>query len=309
MNSKKTAFLFPGTGVKPYGNEQDIIEKHTEVFQPLFLKVRDITGFYPDLPSFEPDSNSNGYSSELNSQLFTYCFGTGMFRLFEKYRILPCISAGYSMGVYTVLHTSKAVSFDTGIELIIRAFDIVGKETGDQDIGMCAVIGLSLKEIQRIAKSYETVLRINSNNSSCHVICGLDKELSDFSKECFSAEAIDVLTLEVTYPYHHSTLIPESGRVFRRELDSFEFKDPETPVLSTLNQQVIHDKSTLKSFIANHLSNPINWVKSLSSLYQMGYNSFVECGHGVSLTQNARFMDEYKPGWINIKNFQSRVLS
>src|SRR6056297_2308161 len=104
MNKDKTAFLFPGAGVKPYGNEQEIIEKHPSWFLQLFKRAEEITGLKKISPSPVFDTKAAPSLNQLKSQVFTYCFGTGVFNLLINNGFSPDITMGYSMGIYTAIH-------------------------------------------------------------------------------------------------------------------------------------------------------------------------------------------------------------
>ena len=66
---------------------------------------------------------------------------------------------------------------------------------------------------------------------------------------------------------------------------------------------LLTDPAALKDFTAANLSTPIHWQRVVETLVRSGVDLVFECGHGVSLTQNARFLQS-APRHANVRNWR-----
>ena len=305
VSETKIAFTFPGVGVELCGHEKTLYTKYQSIFDPFFrqgseLAKTDLTRFLFSEPPERID--------ELENQFFIYCFSVGTYEVFAQKKLIPEICAGYSFGIYAALYAAGILTFSGGLAILHKAFSAINETCGDKEIRMSAVVGLSIKDISKILEkeNFITIYRINTNNEFCHILCGASEEMRVFDRKAIEAEAISVAALDVNHPYHHPQFSKKAGLSLRAFLDTVKWHTPQCPVVSTIDQKLLRETDELKQYVADHLATPINWHRSVECLYAMGFNRIIECGPGLSLTQNARFI----PGiakWINCKNIDSRV--
>lgn len=300
-----TAFTFPGIGIELCGEESALFNRYRSIYSPVFEEGSDLAGTNLAHALL---SGSVDKLDEWKSQVFIYCFSIGTFHVLTENGIIPAITAGYSFGIYAALYASKAVTFTEGFEILKRAYSAIHDTRPEKEVRVCAVIGLSIVDISNILqrKNFQTIHQINANNEFCHLLCGEKKEIDLFKDEAFSVDAINAVILQVTHPYHHPLFSEHAGELLGKFLDTIEWKIPQFPFASTLDQKLLTTVDELKIFTANHLSTPINWYKTVEFLYSQGTTQLIECGPGISLTQNARFIDG-KVTWINAKNIKTRL--
>ena len=172
--------------------------------------------------------------------------------------------------------------------------------------GISAIIGLSLQDTTAILEKecLRSICRINSNNEYCHIFCGEKEELEHFNQQAMEADAINAITLDASLPYHHPQLSDNIKDPFSDFLKSISWRSAQYPLISTLDQRLLSEPDELIQFTADHLCSPINWSKTVERLYDKGCTQFYECGPGISLTQNARFIAG-KAKWINTQNIEA----
>jgi [acyl-carrier-protein] S-malonyltransferase len=105
------------------------------------------------------------------------------------------------------------------------------------------------------------------------------------AREAYSAEL-----LEVDIAYHHPILLGEVSSKFKEFIHGLEWTTPACPVVSSIDQTFLRTASELQDFAARNLTTPINWKNVVTAMEQAGITHIVECGPGVSLTQNGRFI-------------------
>lgn len=304
-DKNKTAFTFPGVGIELSGSEPAFYERYKSIYAPFFEKGSEWakTDLTKSLTSSSIDK-----LDEWQSQIFIYCFSVGTFHVLKENRITPDITAGYSFGIYAALYASGVISFSDGFDILKRAYSAIDESRPKQEVGVCATVGLSLEEVSGIIENsgFQTIQRINTNNEFCHLLCGNREEINPFQDKASAADAISVSTLNISHPYHHPLFSEKAKTSLRDFIDTLQWNTPECSLLSTIDQTLLTTADTLKQFTADHLATPINWHKTVELLYSKVYSRLIECGPGVSLTQNARFISG-KAQWINTRNIQNRL--
>ena len=306
-NNYKTAFVFPGIGVKLSGYEREIYNRYKSIYSPLLSKGSEKTGI-----NLEDILNVNSVHDldELSQQIFIFCFSAGTFRVLSEKNIQPSISAGYSFGIYNALYASNGFSFNDGIVLLSNAFSCIKKVclSLGKNIHTSVIIGLPIDIIESLLQqdNYSSVAHINSNNEICHIISGNREEMLDFNNAVRKEGALNVVDLDTTQPYHHPKFSGKSYTMFQPYINTITWNEPVFPIISTINQKILTTADELKSFVADHLISPINLYKTSEYLCDNYFDPIIECGPGISLTQNGRFIPN-KARWINIKNCSKQL--
>ncbi len=304
-DNKKIAFVFPGIGVELTDREPALYIKYKSMYTPFFEEGSALAN--ADLA----DALLSGTIAQLGereSQLFIYCFSCGTFQVYAQKKLLPDLVAGYSFGIYTALYAAKVISFSEGLAVLDRAYSLMAGLEQTNETGINAIIGLALPDLENLLEEtgLQTLYRINSNNEYCHIFCGNKAELALFNRQALKADAINAVTLDVSLPYHHPVLSYTVKEPFTQFITSYIWQTPGCPMLSTLDQNLLTTPEELMQFTADHLHTPINWYKTVKRIYAEKCTHIIECGPGISLTQNARFVSG-NAQWINCKNSESRL--
>ncbi len=304
MIKTNMVFAFPGAGIEIKGFEKLFFSRHREIMMPFLAEASEF--IKTDLVNCLETDNQKLLDDRIN-QFFVYSFSTGAAAVFSK-ELSPGVTAGYSFGAYAALCVSGAVDFSSGLKIVEGAYNCMMEICREINSGMCAVIGLSEDTIDMIIKdnNLSDLCIVNSNSDTCKIIAGSKKEITIFYKYAEKHDVLNTITLNVDFPYHHPSLknrIPESFKYFLRELP---WRNGNIPFISSINQKPIIKKEDLSAFVIEQLYTPINWEKVINSLKDMDIKVLIECGPGISLTQNGRFIDN-KPAYVNLKNSKRKL--
>jgi [acyl-carrier-protein] S-malonyltransferase len=296
----KLAVAFPGVGVKLCGHELEFYSRHRALFDRFFLEAGNAAG--ADLAR-ELAAGSFGHSDRRIDHVFTYAFSCGMYRLCAGDGIAPDLMAGYSFGIYAALYASGALSFGEGLAALDEACRLMGQACAGRDYTMAITIGLSAGEIDAILSdgSYDQLCMVNSNNDTCKVFAGPRRSLETFVTEARRHEAIEARLLNVSVPYHHPRLLEGVSTAFHAFLKLLHWHQPSCPIVSTIDQGLLTTADELLDFTARNLAAPLNWQRVVSALHRAGVVRVVECGAGISLAQNGRFMP-FHLEYVTVKN-------
>jgi [acyl-carrier-protein] S-malonyltransferase len=157
---------------------------------------------------------------------------------------------------------------------------------------MGIVVGLDQDELQSIIanEGLATVVKTNTNHELCHVFSGSADEIALFLRCAEKAGAFKFERLEVDIPYHHPELLASAPADLRKTFEGEPWSTAEFPVVSTIDGCLLKEPEPIRDFVAKHLATPISWQRAVQTLSDLGVTDMHECGPGISLTQNGRFL-------------------
>ena len=236
--------------------------------------------------------NRIGSLDERSSQFFTFAFSHGIAQVHITAGIKPAVLAGYSLGIYAAISISGALAFNECCGMVGMAFDIMKKHCRGGEFAMGAVVGLSHAETQRLCTSgkYPSVCHTNTNNETCGVFSGKKDEIGKFFEDAVAQGALSTVLFNVTIPYHHPQYLSEASHEFLKTIQGLSWRDAGIPVISSIDQKPLVKSGELVDFIANSLASPVHWHHVVQAIAAMGAATLYECGPGISLSQNGRFI-------------------
>jgi [acyl-carrier-protein] S-malonyltransferase len=299
----KSAFIFPAF---PHEYPADPFKGFPDMEEIFYFYLKEAAECIdPDLSGFNFITN-NFLDSEVKTQYLTYIHSCTLSEYFKRNGLSPFFSAGYSMGIYASLCHSGAISFTDGLWLIRSAYDAIKLITGDEEFGMCSIIGLSREDIMEIIRSVSSEAVISNQNSGfAFVLSGRLSEIHELINKAKTEGALHTHLLKVNLPYH-STFLNETRKVFREMIKPVIFRKADTGIISLIDRRIMNEPADLKKEVTENLFSPLNWYKTQLELAKLGVNVFVECGLGDGLAKNARFIEgDYK--FYSALDFMKRI--
>ncbi|MEJ2544236.1 MAG: hypothetical protein P8Y99_09230 [Calditrichaceae bacterium] len=126
---------------------------------------------------------------------------------------------------------------------------------------MSAIVGLTEVEIIKVidAEGLNSIELANTLSETCTIYSGNKSELGKLHRAAEAENCISVVSLDVDIPYHHCQLLVEATEQFAEFLDTIEWNESSIPVISSITQELLFDTASIKNFIAQNLSQSINW--------------------------------------------------
>jgi len=196
--------------------------------------------------------------------------------------------AGHSLGEYTALVASGALSFEEGLRLV-RERGRLMKEAGRRNPGgMVAVIGLdptTIDEVCRsVAQSKGLCLRIaNHNSPQQYVVAGHKEALEEAVPLLKAKGAKRVVPLAVTGAFH-TELMSQAVEGLKKALAEVEIRKPHTPVVANTTARPLEEPEEIREELINQLERPVLWKDSVEFMARNGVDTFVEVGPKKVLT-------------------------
>lgn len=289
MNSQFTSFIFPAFVSEYIGNEIKIVRDLSDDFDT-FLDII-VSKFFTEFSGFSL-TDRQFTENELFSQVGSYLFGCSITAGLKKKGLIPNIVAGNSMGLYAALYCAGVVNFEDGLLLLTKAYEHIQHETKDHDMGMGAIVGLDLNDIEEIVnQSNDEISVANKNGKHSYLISG-EKNGVEFALELARNEgALFTSTVLVNNPYHTGFLKNAAFQFGHFSDQHIVLKNPEYSIVSSVDQLELKTALQIRDELVKNIYKPINWYASMVSMIDIGTSCFVECGAGNSLTKLARFID------------------
>jgi len=197
----------------------------------------------------------------------------------------PAFLAGHSLGEYSALHASGAVTAENCMALVARRGELMEREGGEHPGGMRAVLGLTVDEIDMLLEDYSgtgIVVVANHNSEKQVVVSGNMEGLDGFSDAC-SEKGAKVIPLNVSVA-NHSPLVAGAVEDFAGFMGEIDFSRPSVPVVFNVTANVENDPGTIRSIMARQIASRVRWLESVTKMLDEGVEVFVEVGPKKVLT-------------------------
>lgn len=300
----KIGFLFPGQGSQSVGMGKDIYDKY-EMVKSIYHKVKEITGI--DIAEVSFDGPEEKLNETKYTQLAILTMSLAILEVLKKEGIQADISAGLSLGEYSALIYSGAISFEDGVKIVKQRGQYMQELAPKGDWQMAAVLGMSDEDVEKICKRVTTgfVVPANYNCNGQVVISGEKQGVESAEILAKEAGAKRVVPLKTAGPFHTSKLI-DASNALREELENIDIQDFKTKVVKNIDGTIYTSKDNVKDILAKHIISPVKFSKTLETMVQEGIDTFIEIGPGKSLSGFAKKIDTDKQiNIFNINNVQT----
>lgn len=276
------AFLFPGQGAQTPGMGKDLYDKYDEI-KKLYEDVKNITGV--DVAKLTFDSSEEELSQTKNTQIAILVMSLGILKVLKENEIKADYAAGLSLGEYTALMYGNAFSFEDGIKIVKKRGELMQEYVPEGKWLMAAILGLDDDKVEEVCKSVTSgfVTPANYNCVGQIVVSGDEKGIAELEEKAKEAGARKVTILKTSGPFHTEKL-QEASRLLREELEKIDVKLPDVKVIKNIDAKPYSSEDNMKEILANHVTNPVRFAKSIEYMLAQGVDTFVEIGPGKTLT-------------------------
>lgn len=277
----KIGFLFPGQGAQVVGMGKDLYEKYPE-YKEIYIKVNEITGSRIDDLTF--NSTEEILSQTKNTQIAILTMSLAILEILKKQKIQVEASMGLSLGEYTALIHSGAISFKDGIKIVQKRGELMQELCPVGEWSMAAIMGLDETATTEICANIKTGFAVpaNFNCPGQIVISGEKVAVLEAIEKCKEAGAKRTIELNTSGPFHTCKL-KEASEVLSKELEPVELQKFNTKVVKNIDGKLYDTKDDVKQILAEHIINPVRFAKGLQTMIDMGIDTFVEIGPGRTL--------------------------
>jgi len=274
------AFIFPGQGSQHPGMGRELAENF-KVARESFEEADDALGFKLSKMCFEGPEEDLKLTA--NTQPAILAASVAAWRVLKaEAPLTPAFLAGHSLGEYSALVASGALSFADALKTV-RARGSFMQDAVPVGVGaMAAILGVDsdlLLEICQEAAQGEVVSPANFNSPGQIVIAGHAAAVARFIEIAKARGFRKAMPLPVSAPFHCALMKPAADRL-AGVLDQVAVSPIATPVVTNVEAKPNSDAARVKGLLVDQVCSPVLWDASVQQMAASGVTKFVEIGPG-----------------------------
>jgi len=296
---KSTAFIFPGQGSQyvEMGKEfHDQFRAAREVFE----EADDTLRFSISKLCFQGPEEELKLTENTQPAILTTSIATFKVLQTEK-GINPQFAAGHSLGEYSALVASGALSFSEAVQTVRLRGKFMQEAVPVGEGAMAAILGMEREDVERLCEEVAAGEILSPANFNCPgqiVIAGHSNAVQR-AIERVKQEGKRATLLPVSAPFH-SPLMKPAGARLERALEEITVRDLNVPVVTNVEAEINTSKDRVKPLLVAQVSSPVRWEESMRRMIKEGIEQVLEIGPGKVLSGLMKRIDPK----IEIKNIE-----
>lgn len=273
-------FMFPGQGSQAVGMMSELLNS-SERANKVFDEASSAIDF--DLKALALEGPEDRINQTEITQPLILTASIAVWREWcARSEIRPHYLCGHSLGEYTALSASGAISLTDAVSLVHLRGKLMQSAVPLGQGAMAALLGLDDTVVEQVceeAQQVGVVSAANFNSPGQVVIAGANEALEKAIALAKEAGARRAAMLPVSVPCHCALLEP-AGQELAEAISAIEMVEPEVPIVQNFTATVPNSMDELKFNLLQHLHQPVRWADSIRFLVSQGADQFVECGPG-----------------------------
>jgi len=272
----RIAFLFPGQGSQYVGMGKEFYD-HFDLAREIFDLADEVLGFPLSRLCFEGPEEELRLTVNTQPALLTVSYIA-----FDLLGIKPSVACGHSLGEYSALVASGALSFPEAVLLVRKRGQYMQEAVPVGEGAMAAVLGLSYEAVVKVlAEIKDGVVEVaNWNSQEQIVIAGHKKAVEEALKRLRPPRSV---LLPVSAPFHTSLMKPAEEKL-ALDLEKTQLRDLTFPIITNVEARLIFRAEEAREALKRQVSRPVLWWKSMEVLREEGIDIIVEVGAGKVLS-------------------------
>jgi [acyl-carrier-protein] S-malonyltransferase len=200
----------------------------------------------------------------------------------------PVAFAGHSLGQVTALIAAGALSLAEGVRFAARRAELTQAAADAHPGRMAALLGASIEQAEAACGAAPDACWIANDNAPGQVvIAGTPRGVETAGAAAPSLGVRRVTPLNVGGAFH-TPLMLDASLALAADLAHVMLSDPAAPVVSNHDAQPYEDAAGWHDRLSDHVSVPVRWRTTMTTLVDLGADTWLEVGHGSMLSALAK---------------------
>lgn len=270
------AFVFPGQGAQFVGMGQDLYESNAQVHD-MMEQANNILGFRITDLMFNGTEDDLKKTSVTQPAIFIHSVALAR-AMGDEFK--PDMAAGHSLGEFSALVATGAMTFDDGLKLVSARAQAMQEACEINPSTMAAVLALPDEKVEEICNSVDgVVVCANYNCPGQIVISGENEAIDAACAKALEAGAKRALKLKVGGGFHSPCMEPARAKL-AEAIANTKFSTPICPVYQNVDAKPHTAPEEIKANLIAQLTAPVRWTQSVKNMIADGATEFVELGPG-----------------------------
>lgn len=280
------AVVFPGQGSQTPGMLLDL-EREFPIIRNTLDEASSVLGF--DLYQLITEGTRAQLADTRVTQPLMLASDVAVWRAWcEVAPVYPKYMAGHSLGEYSALVCSGAMSFQDALNTVMVRAEAMVSAVPEGDGAMAAVLGLASDIVGELCKTASeqgvgTVSCANFNAPSQIVVGGDIKAVHALEKLAKEAGARRVIPVAMSVPSHCALMKPAADQL-EEYLRQVNVGEPLFSLINNAHLEIEKDSQAIKSALVEQVYRPVDWVGIVKAMIQRGVSYIAECGPGKVLS-------------------------
>ena len=282
----KVAFLFPGQGAQ-YVNMlldlrdtepvvRDTFDEADKILTPIL--GRPLTSFiYTNGTEEQLKEAEQQLKDTTITQPAMLTADVAVLRVLYKYGVEPDFVIGHSLGEYAALVAAGVLTFAEALEVVSAR----GREMSKikvEDPGGMAAVSAPLTKVEEVIKSIDDYVVIANINSPVQCVLGGTTKAIEEAIAKFIADGFQAVKIPVSHAFHTKIVAPASSPL-REVVARMNVKKPTLPIIANVTGELYPtEREEILDILADQVASPVQFVKSMQTLYNQGARIFIESG-------------------------------
>lgn len=202
----------------------------------------------------------------------------------KSHGVTPEGAAGFSLGEYAALAFAGSMPADEAFDIIQYRADSMQDAVAPGEGAMAAMLGGSPEQVEAVCAAVTEgyVVAANYNCPTQTVISGTSAAV-DQAIALAREQRIRGKRLAVSAPFHCALMEP-AARKLEALFSARRFNTPSIPVYMNVDARPCPDAPAIAGLLVRQAMSPVRWMQTLLNMRSDGFDTFIECGPGKTLS-------------------------